>query len=171
MTDLQKRAESAAAALELVKSWPCGAWCRAKAELDSPELQAWEARFCAVATQVATTGARVSAFHHLRRWCEGQAVDVWAMSWADVEKYLHLPTRTGKFTATRARFCQLQFLADNWGLPVPLKDRMPPAAEMGDRNFEEGQALAIDPCIVLAVEDHFAKQDPDSAGATASAMT
>ena len=108
-----------------------------QAKLDPPELRAWEALFCAAATQVSTTAARISAFRHLRRWCEGQAVDVWAMGWADVEKYLRSPARTGKFTAARARFFQLQFLADNWRLPVPLKDRMPPATEMEDGILEE----------------------------------
>ena len=95
-------------------------------------------------------------------------MDVWSTSWADVEKYLRSPTRAGKFTAARARFFQLQFLAHNWGLPVPLKDRLPPPTKMEDRILEEGQALAIDHCIMLAVEDHFARQEPDPAGATAS---
>ena len=120
----------------------------ARTELDDEELRAWEALFCGAAT-----GARVAAFRHLRNWCAASDVDLWAMTWADVEKYLHSPTRAGKTNAARSRLFQLQFMAVNWWLPVPVGDRLPRPTEMDDNILEEGQALAIDPCFMLAVED------------------
>ncbi len=79
-------------------------------------------RFAATATQVSTIGARAAAFHHLERWGRAEGVDIWQMSWADVERYLHSPTRTdpAKAFAARSRFHNLQFLATHWGFPVAM---------------------------------------------------
>ena len=82
---------------------------------------------------------------------------------------MHSPTRAG--SAKASALLQLAVPSHPLGLPSGYGGRAPPANTLEGKVLVEGQALAVDPGIMLAVEDFFAQQAEGSPEASAAAVT
>ena len=93
---------------------------------------------------------------------------MWQLTWQQVERYLHAPSPKGKTGATVAgrRFWMLSWFHKHWGFPIELEGRRAPQPSRDGTILEESQAVAVDPWIMLCVEQSLARLEEDSAAAT-----
>jgi hypothetical protein len=157
----------------LVKTWPEGDHARARQELSAEDLLEWERRFLDTFAAGASVAVRVAFFLNLEKWGKTTGVNIWCMSWGDVEKYMWAPSRKHRVAPSiaRSRFHNLAWLRKYWGFPVDLSGRTPPAVAPAGMIFEENQAIPVDPAWMLAVEAAWNKAEKDSAMQTALSMT
>ena len=111
-SDSAKRSAAAQRALELVKQWPAGDHAKARQELSPEDLTSWERRFVDTFAAGASVAVRVAFFLNLEKWGRAKGVDIWHLSWGDVEKYMWEPSRKDRVAPSiaRSRFHNLAWL-------------------------------------------------------------
>ena len=119
-SDASKRSAAAQRALDLVKTWPEGDHARARQELSAGDLLGWERRFLDTFAAGASVAVRVAFFLNLEKWGKTTGVNIWCMSWGDVEKYMWAPSRKDRVapSTARSRFHTLAWPRRYWRFPV-----------------------------------------------------
>jgi hypothetical protein len=141
--------------------------------LSAEDLAAWERRFLDTFTAGASVAVRIAFFLNLERWGIAGRVDIWHLTWGDVERYMWTPSRKQRVAPSiaRSRFHNLSWLRKYWGFPIDLTGRTPPAVAPAGIIFEENQAIPVDPSWMLAIENAWNQAEHDSALQTALSMT
>ncbi len=113
-SDAAKRAAASQRALELVRRWPQGDHAKAREELAAEDLAAWERRFLDTFTSGASVAVRIAFFLNLEKWGSTNKVNIWQMSWGDIERYMWAPSRKQRVAPSiaRSRFHNLSCFAN-----------------------------------------------------------
>ncbi len=95
--------------------------------MSAEDLAGWERLFLDTFSAGASVAVRVAFFLNLEKWGKNQGVDIWNMSWGDVEKYMWAPSRKERVAPSiaRSRFHNLAWLRKYRGFPVDLSGRHP----------------------------------------------
>jgi hypothetical protein len=168
-SDADRRRAAAEEAVAFLETWPLGLVAEARACHSEVQYLEWKRRFTESMASSTDVRPRVACFRSLQRFCAERAFSVWSLSWRQVEEYLYSPSPKGKTGASVAsrRFWMLSWFHKHWGLPLDIEGRRAPQVARDGAIQEESQAVAVDPWIMLCVEQSFARLEADSAAATA----
>jgi hypothetical protein len=169
VSDADRRRAAAEEAVAFLETWPLGLVAEARSGYSEEQYLEWRRRFTESMAASTDVRPRIACFRSLQRFCDDRAFSVWSLSWRQVEEYLYSPSPKGKTGASVAsrRFWMLSWFHKHWGLPVDMEGRRAPQVARDGAIQEESQAVAVDPWIMLSVEQSFARLEANSAAATA----